>query len=513
MRYYDVTVAMQIIGSVYNNPSLLDLTDKYSINEEDFVEPFHKVAFGAIYKIYELGAEKISLKNITDFLASRPKSLGIFQSQNGEEWLLKVAENAMADSFDYYYSRLKKMTLLRAYDAIGLDVTDIYDPDNILDSKKRQAQEEFLDNTPLLEIAQRVEDKIDEIKMRYVDEVEGEPQQAGEGIDELLNRLALRPDVGVPLYGNLVNTVTRGARLRKLYLRSAPSGQGKTRTMIADVCNIGCDYLYNDSFGWIKNGTKEPALYITTEQELEEIQTMMIAFISYVDEEHILNNRCTPEERERVLRGAQILKESPIYIVELPDFSLADVENIIKFNIRTHGVKYVFMDYIMSSLKILGEVANRTGGIKLREDNILFMLSRRLKDIANEYGVFVLSSTQLSGDWRDNENPDQSLLRGAKSIADSIDLGAILLPPSQKDLDALEPILTANGWEKPNMKISIYKNRRGRYKSVYLWAHANLGVCRVDPFFCTTWSYELVPMEDLKIVVEDQGAFGYAEVR
>ena len=39
-------------------------------------------------------------------------------------------------SFDYYYNRIKKMTLLRAYDNYGIDVTDIYDPDNIIDLKK-----------------------------------------------------------------------------------------------------------------------------------------------------------------------------------------------------------------------------------------------------------------------------------------------------------------------------------------------------------------------------------------
>ena len=38
------------------------------------------------------------------------------------------------------------MTLLRAYDSFGVDVTDIYDPDNILDIKKKQLQEEQLDN-------------------------------------------------------------------------------------------------------------------------------------------------------------------------------------------------------------------------------------------------------------------------------------------------------------------------------------------------------------------------------
>ena len=417
-KYNDIISIMQVIGCVFNNPSLLDYTDKYNINEEDFADQFHRTVFGAIYSIYELGGEKISLRNISDFFETRPKSKAIYENQKGEEWLLKVAESAMPAAFDYYYNRMKKMTLLRAYDNAGLDVSDIYDPDNILDTKKKQAQEEYLDNAQLSDIAHKIDSKIDEIKLRYIDEVDNEAVDAFEGIDALFDRLEKYPDVGVPMYGPLVNTVTRGARLRKLYLRSAPSGYGKTRSMIADVCQIGCNMIYDDYFGWIKNGTAQPTLYITTEQELEEIQTMMVAFISGVNEDHILNNKYEGDEKDRAKRGIEVLKGSKIKVVELPDFSLADVEGIIKSSIRTDGTQYVFFDYIMSSLKILGEIAGRAGGVKIREDNILFMLSRRLKDIANEYGVFVLSGTQLSGDWRDAEVPDQNLLRGAKSIAD-----------------------------------------------------------------------------------------------
>ncbi len=70
-------------------------------------------------------------------------------------------------------------------------------------------------------------------------------------------------------------------------------------------------------------------------------------------------------------------------------------------------------------MKILEEITRRSGGIKLREDNILFMLSTRLKDLCNQYGVFIMSSTQLGPSWKDDtEMPDQNLLRGAKSIAD-----------------------------------------------------------------------------------------------
>jgi replicative DNA helicase len=278
--------------------------------------------------------------------------------------------------------------------------------------------------------------------------------------------------------------------------------------MIADLCNIGCDEIYNEMFGWIKNGTAEPVLYIVVEQDLEEVQTMMLAFLSAVNEEHILNNKYVGDEEERVQHAIEILQRSKILIIELPDFSLRDVENLIKKHIRENDIKYVIFDYIMTSLKILEEIAGRTGGVRLREDNILFMLSRRLKDIANEYGVFVLSATQLSADWRDSETPDQNLLRGAKSIADSIDLGMHILPVTQKDLEGLETILSANTFERPNTKISVYKNRRGRYKGVYLWCKADLGICRVNPMFATTWDYEIINIEDLKIITEDPGAFG-----
>ena len=506
-KYVDITAIMQVIGCVYNTPQLLDYTDKYTITDNDFQDQFHKIAFGAIYKLHELGAESVSLESISDFLAQRPKSEAIFKQQKGEEWLLKIADNATPSTFDYYYGRLKKMSLLRAYDSYGIDVSFIYDPDNILDVKKKQIQEDYLDNATLDEIARKVDDRIDAIREEYVDDVFGEAHQAGEGILDLIDRLKEHPEVGVPLYGPLVNTVTRGARLKKFYLRSAPTGVGKSRTMIADACYIACNWIYDDVFGWIKNGTCEPTLYITTEQEKEEIQTMMLAFLSAVNEEHILNGMYEGDEEARVLRAAQILSEAPLYIEVLPDFSLQDIEDKIKKNLRDHDIKYVFHDYIHTSLKILEEITKRSGGVKLREDNILFMLSIRLKDLCNQYGIFIMSATQLNGDYQDAKTPDQNLLRGAKAIADKIDYGAILLGVKDEDIQALDKVLSLNTFDRPTIKMSIYKNRRGRYKGIILWCKADLGCCRVQPMFATTYDYEILSIEDIKIITEDPGAF------
>ena len=501
-KYVDSTAITQVIGNVFNNPCLLDLDDKYKVDEEDFVDEFHKIIYGAIYKIHELGVNEVTIENIVDFLKTRPKSKGIFETNKGEEYLSKVSLSASANSFDYYYNRLKKFTLLRMYDRYGIDITFIFDDDNIFDFKKRQEQEEKLDNYTLAEIANLVDDKIAEVRNKYVDDLDGCVYQAGDGVFDLIEKFKVSPEVGVPLYGPLINTVTRGARLKKFYLRSAATGVGKSRSLIADACYIACDKIYDENFGWINNGQKEPTLFITTEQELSEVQTMMLAFLSCVNEEHIINGKYEGDEEERVDQAAEILSSSPLYVKELPDFSLDDVENLIKQGIRDYGVKYIFYDYIHTSMKILEEITSKSGGVRLREDNILFMLSTRLKDLCNQYEIFLMSATQLNASYQDSETPDQNLLRGAKSIADKIDLGAILLGITEQDIQSLEGIVGTKSFEMPNLKLSIYKNRRGRYKGVYLWCKADLGTCRVKPMFATTYGYELLNIDDTRIKVE-----------
>ena len=68
---------------------------------------------------------------------------------------------------------------------------------------------------------------------------------------------------------------------------------------------------------------------------------------------------------------------------------------------------------------------------------IIFMISIRLKDICNQYGVFIMTATQLNADYQESETPDQNLLRGAKSIADKIDVGIIMLEVTKKDLESI----------------------------------------------------------------------------
>lgn len=502
-NYMDIPSTLQIIGNIYNNPSILD-NDNYKFSEDDFPLEFHKIIFGTIYNLHLLGAKGININAIEDYLSQRPKSYAIYKNNKGYEYLEKVSDMAQASTFDYYYQRVKKMTLFRMYEKIGFDLSWLYDINNILDVNKKQAQESWLDNTPIEKIAEIINNRIEDIKIKYVDYTNNDMSQAGDGIVELIERLKEKPEYGYPLYGPLVNTVTRGARLGKFYLRSAATGIGKSRAMIADACNFACDRIYDlTEKKWIDNGTKEPTLFITTEQEIDEVQTMMLAFLSGVDENHIVYSEYKDDEYERVLKAADILKKSPIHIKRLPDFSLKDIENTIRFSIQENDVKYVCFDYLHTSMKILSEITSKSGVKGLREDNVLFLISVKLKEIATSYSVFIITSTQLNMDYQTATQYDQNLLRGAKSIADKIDVGMIMLQTSQDDIKSLKPILD-KGFQEPQIKMSIYKNRRGQYKDILLWCKANRAVCRIEPMFATDYQYHLIEIDDLKIKVKPQ---------
>ena len=255
-KYIDVPATIQVIGGIYQDPNILDMEDKYHFYIEDFPEEFHKIIFGAIYNLHQLGAKEINIQTIDNYLEQRPKKYAVYKANKGEEYLERLEQITELPAFDYYYNRVKKMTLLRMYDKVGMDLKWLYDVDNVIDLKKKQKQEEWLDNHSLAEIADAIDLKISTIRLKYVENNTEDFSQCGDGLFELIEDLAKTPEFGVPLYGKYINTITRGARLKKFYLRSASTGLGKALPNYARIptpngwrkvgeIKVG-DYLFGD---------------------------------------------------------------------------------------------------------------------------------------------------------------------------------------------------------------------------------------------------------------------------
>lgn len=491
-----------MIGCFLNRPTLLDDDGQYSLRETDFDNEFHRVVYGAVSNLYGMGAEHITTKAIEDYLVNREKSYGIYKANNGADWLHKAFVGADVLNFDYYYDRVKKMTLLRTYDSIGFDVSWIYDPDNILDLKAKEEQGKKLDEASLDSIADEIDNRILRVREMVVDNDADESFQISDGIEDMIEGLRQSPAVGYPLYDTVTSRISMGAREGKFYLRSAGTGVGKSRSMMADACTLACGGKFEGG-KYISLGIEIPTVFVSVELDKEELQTMALAFISDIQEDKILEpGRLTFEEDERLKKAIRILEESELYMEYLPDYSLKDVENCIKRNIRVNKTKCVVLDYITSSMRMIEEISRASSGMKVREDQILFLLSSRLKDIAGKFGVFILSGTQINGMAKDAKYLDQNMLSGAKAIANRIDYGEIMVDCSPEDLQEIEPLLAANpNLGRPNIKKSIYKNRRGKVNRVICWMRADKGRCKYQTLFVTDFNYDFLSPQDLGIEV------------
>ena len=501
-KFYDANAAIQVIGCVLNKPDLLDETDEYIFRERDFCNDFHKVIFGSVYNLHEMGAEKITTSSIEDYLRDKEKSWAIYKTNNGSDWLHQTYINAEPMNFKYYYDKLKKMTLLRTYDDIGLNLDWIYDPDNILDLHKKEEQEKKLDSMSLREVADEIENRVVRVKELIVENDSNESQQAGEGLEEFLSNLKENPIQGYPLFDKVLNEVALGARPGTFYLRSAATGVGKSRSAMADALFLGCSEIYDRANEkWIDCGINVPSVFISVELDYEELQSMAVAFISAVSESKILQGKMTFEEEERVQKAVKIIKESSVYFEYMPDYTMRDVENCIRRNIRVRNVSCVFFDYLTSSMSIIEEVTHASNGMRIREDQVLFLLASRIKDIAGKFGVFISSSSQLNGSFKTEKILDQNVLAGAKAMANRVDFGSVMVDVTKEDLDELEPILSAMpGFEVPNIKFSVYKNRRGKTNRVILWMKANKGISRYETIIDKNSGRALVTDYDFNLI-------------
>lgn len=153
---------------------------------------------------------------------------------------------------------------------------------------------------------------------------------------------------------------------------------------------------------------------------VSEIEPIMLAYMSGVPEPHILMGQYEAGEEERVKEAIKILtEEGKIWLEYVPDYDAATLESIIEEHVDLHGVKHVFFDYIHTTTQLISEYQQAASArIQIREDQVLGDLSRRLKDMTRKFDVCIESWTQVSGDFKNEANRDQTIIRGSKAVAD-----------------------------------------------------------------------------------------------
>ena len=495
---------LAVIGCILQDPNLLYDLDK-PLEQDDFnTEPFYKLIFTALYNLYNQGCANVDEFTVDSYLSNYPEQYKIFTNNDGIKYLSDAKSIATLSTYDYFYHRLRKYSLLRYYEEHGYDVKRIFDY-TIGDPILAEKEQSKLDSLTEDEIIGFVEAELTlKPRSKYCSTSGSVDIRAGQGMKDLIYRLMEIPDIGLPLNSPALNTVARGARKGCLYMRSSKPGGGKSRMAAADACRMAVPYFWDlKKNEWVYTGFSEPTLYITTEMEAEEIQTLLIAIISGVDEDHIKEGAYKPGELERVLQATEYIEQAPLFIKHMPDFDIDDVKNACKTYHREHDVDYVFFDYIHTSLKLMSQIGKSTG-MKMREDQMLLVFATELKSLCQQLNIFMMTASQLSGDYENATYKDQQLLAGAKALANKLDVGMICMPPTKAEQKKLEKYVSKRmGCPQINMLTWIYKVRSGKLTRIIICSHYDMSNMRIQDAFVTNFDFELINMDFTQIETID----------
>ena len=496
----DKNAVLQVIGSLMKKPSLLSEKDKYNLQPSDFESRFERYIFIAILNSYTNGAQTLSEIDIDNYLMEHKDQYLLFQQNNGISYLQDALDMSTPENFEYYYNRIKKFNCLKDLKKSGFDISEFYE-ENELNPRQFEINQRFETLKPK-DIFDGLKRKIYKVEGEYVEGDASVTTDVSVGIDELLEKLKNSPDAGARFQGKYFNTVTRGARKGKYYLVSLASGIGKTRFLLGEACYLSFPMRYSwETMEWKITGNAEKTLFIATEQTKEEIQTMIVAYLTGINEDVIIYGHFTKEQQTIIDQAKEVIKKykDNLMIVQIPMPSVEVVKSVVRQNCIVNDIKNVIFDYIFSNPALLNEFRD----LKIREDVALLMLSTALKDLAVEQDVFMMSATQLNSSQDTNEKgiKNQNSIRGSKSIVDKADIAMIgtLVPDDQ--LDQIAPYVAKYGM--PTQVYDVYKVRRGKWTNLKIWSNVDLGTCRRSDVFVTDSNIKEIEVPIMEVNFDD----------
>lgn len=478
----DKSSILQIIGSLMKQPNLLSQSDKINLTLNDFSNRLDKFIFAAIENLYRNGANKIAPIDIENYFETIQNAKILFEKENGIEYLQDAYFLSEPDNFDYYYNRLKKFNLLKSLNTIGIDTKQFYN-ENLLDEKAIDINKKFEELT-IKDIVDSVKKDLLKVEREFESNESTETQSAALNIEDIITDAYNSSDVGLPLQGTIFNKIVSGARKGCLYIRSAPSSVGKTRLSVADACYLAFPFRYSyQNQKWIQTGNSKRVLFIATEQNFKEIQKMILAYLTGINESKFRYGKFTEEETLIIKQAIRIIElyKSNFYIVRMPNPTIELVKTIVRENCLSKDIEYVFYDYIFIGPSLLQEFK----GFNLRNDELLLLLATALKDLAVELNIFIMTSTQVNSNVDDNKNiRNEGSLAGGRSTINKADVGVIMSRPTKDELD----IFVKDNVKLdiiPNIVTDVYKVRSGQWTQVRIWSYIDLGILKREDLFVT----------------------------
>lgn len=508
--YSNKMAVIQVIGALANNPFLLE-DDKYRFFAKDFPEDFHRYVFKAIVGIAtqsdggNIDIDRIDPIEVEQWLKNYPEWYQVFVSNDGVNWMKRAMSAYVPGKLHYYYNQLKKYSLLNAMVEKGIDTRPILDP-TLVDPVEVMKRQERFDAMTIRDLISTVEMNVLDLKEKYDSSENCVESQAADGLDDLLESLEEAPEIGPAFRSRYLTTAYRGARRGTVLVETAPQGVGKSREQAGESAHFAVPLRYDlKKKAWVKDGYNLKTLLISSELTRKEVQYMWLAYLTGIEEERIAIHDISKEEEERLRVAKDLLRNANLYFVEISNYDITDIENVIKRYVLAKDVGYVFFDYVGSTLKIMSSSSRDSRMSNLREDQILLMFMDRLKNnLAKQLDIFIYTATQVSGNWKEVKEADQQMIRGAKSIADKPDGGWVLLPVRESDKAIVDQYKAKGFVQEPTHVMHVYKNRGNPLVNIRIYGYFQRNTCRWYDCFVTDFTGKMLEIQPTEVTWDEE---------
>ena len=196
----DTSSALYVLSTLMRKPQILE--EDYTLLPDDFTSPLQRITFTSIYNMEKNGAEHLTPQDIDLYIKTQPQVYDYYLQNKGYEWLqttYNLTENGDSNQFKYYYTRLKKFSILRELVRAGIDISDFYDISK--DLLSRDEEDEKLDQISGDEIINHIREKLVGIEDKNVGKRASSYQTVDAGVDDFVEEhvLVLPPHGSVEL--------------------------------------------------------------------------------------------------------------------------------------------------------------------------------------------------------------------------------------------------------------------------------------------------------------------------
>lgn len=486
---YDAQAVRMAIGCWCQNVQLLT-NDKFPLNASDFQAEWHKRLFQACLYIAKHGGSKVAPIDIYNIAQNNLAITKLFDENNTKDFIETIVKLANIDNYSLYYEAIKRASLLNAYESSGFDISSFE-----INPEKYSIED----------IIQYYEGKQISIKKEFYKNNDVDELKAGDGFEEVKEGFKAEPLFGATTFSNYLNTAARGWIPGQLSIYSVGSGVGKSTLGLSNLVSVCCPQIYDMTKNcYVDNPCYQhkAGLYLQFEMAADtEVTPKIVATISGVPCFNILNGRYEEGEEERVDRAIQILHKSNIYIVTMPNYTVDLIESYVKDYVINRNVQYICYDYIVESASVSSDIAKKNG-VATRSDQVLSGIASKLKDLAVEYNVAILTFTQVNGNAMTQEILDSGVAAGSRAIQNKADVAGVIMPLRRNEQEIADMVVEKNPkMIKPNRQLSLYKMRfSSEEQGIKIYFYLDLNTGRTQDCFVTNKYNEMYEMSKTKLV-------------